>query len=267
MDVIRVMIVEDEAPARATMRELLARDVEVQVVGESWGARSVEAIRTAAPDLIFLDVRMPRMDGFEVLRRLEPDALPVVVFVTAYEEHAVEAFDVRALDYVLKPFTDERFLAALARAKGRVRERDRGAMRREVRALIGRAAGPGESTSAELARTDPARPDRIVLEDGGATIVLPRARVSWIEASGPYVIIHAEGREYLVRASLTSVEERLAGRGFVRVHRSAMVGLDHVREVRPISHGDAVIVLRDGAKVKLSRSRRAHFEEILRAGH
>ena len=257
---IRVMLVEDEAPARATMRELLARDDEVDLVGETWGAKAAAAIRDARPDLVFVDVRMPRVDGFQVLGSLDPQIMPAVVFVTAHEEHAVEAFEVRALDYVLKPFTDERFLEALSRAKERLRGREAAALRQELMAMIAHATASREPADADLRHSD-----RIVLEDGSSTVVLPRARVSWIEASGPYVTIHAEGREYLVRSSLTSVEELLSSRGFVRVHRSAVVGLDHVREVRPLSHGDAVIVLRDGTRVKLSRSRREHFEEVLRS--
>lgn len=257
---IRVMIVEDEAPARATIRELLAQDPEVVLVGETWGSRSVDAIREALPDLVFLDVRMPGRDGFQVLQALEPDVAPLVIFVTAYEEHAVEAFEVRALDYLLKPFTDERFHESLARAKKRLRSTHGGPDAGKLTAMLSRLlAGDG------VGPADLEVSDRIVLEDGGSTIVLPTTRISWIEASGAYVVVHAEGREYLVRSSLTDVEERLADRGFVRVHRSAVVGLEHVREVRPISHGDAVITLRDGTRVKLSRSRRDRFERALRS--
>jgi two-component system LytT family response regulator len=258
---IRVMIVEDEAPARATMRMLLEEDSEVRVVGETWGARAVADINAAAPDLIFLDVRMPRLDGFQVLKGLEQTPPPVVVFVTAYEEHAVDAFEVRALDYVLKPFTDERFRQALDRAKERVRGGAEALedLRAQLLDLGARAWNEARPGTADLRS-----PERIVLEDGSSTIVLPPARITWIEASGPYVVVHAEGREYLVRTSLTALEERLEERGFARVHRSAVVNLDHVREVRPISHGDGVIVLRDGTKVKVSRSRRAHFEAVLR---
>jgi two-component system LytT family response regulator len=262
-DRFRVLIVEDEAPARAAVRALLERDPEVEVVGETWGTRSVEAIAETRPDLVFLDIRMPRMNGFEVLRRLDPEALPAVVFVTAYEEHAVEAFEVRALDYVLKPFTDARLAEALGRAKERLRERDRAGVRDEILSLLERMR-PGGGDPAPGGRG--ARAQRIVLDDGGGTLVLPPGRMSWIEASGPYVVVHAEGREYLVRTSLAAMEERLAPHGFVRVHRSALVGLDHVREVRPTSHGDAVIVLRDGTRVRLSRSRRERFEGILRVG-
>lgn len=256
---IRVLIVEDEAPARKALLELLSADDDVVVVGETWGARAVDAIRDAAPDLIFLDVRMPGMGGLEVLRRLDPAELPAIVFVTAHEEHAVEAFEVRALDYLLKPFTDQRFRESLERAKKQVQSRAGGHLSTETLDLLERRGSGGEPGDVEYSR-----PDRIILEDGGSTIVLPPGRVTWVEASGPYVVVHAEGREYLVRTSLTSLEQRLAPRGFVRVHRSALVNLDHVREVQAISHGDAVVVLRDGARVKVSRSRREALEGRLR---
>lgn len=256
---IRVMIVEDEEPSRTMMRQLLADDPDLEVVGDTWGRRAVADLEEAEPDLILLDVRMPQVDGFEVLRRLDVDRPPVVVFVTAHEEHALEAFEVRAIDYVLKPFSDGRFREAIVRAKERVRARDG----REI-----------EASLASLARRDPDRSpwsagspgpsDRVVLQDGGATVVLLPSTIGWIEASGPYVVIHAEGREHLVRASLGSMEERLADRGFFRVHRSAVVNLDFVREVRPFSHGDAVVHLKDGSRVKVSRSRRAEFEAVLR---
>lgn len=256
---VRVMLVEDEARARETMRTLLAEDAEVEVVGETWGTRAVEAIASAKPDLVLLDVRMPGIDGFEVLRRLGTDDLPAVIFVTAYEEHAVEAFEVRALDYVLKPFTDVRFAEALARAKERLRDSGAAALRDELVMLLGRPAPWGEPATPDLSWAD-----RVVIDDGSSTIVLPTPSIAWIEASGAYVIIHAERQEYLVRASLSSMEERLGGRAFARAHRSALVGLGHVREVRPMSHGDALVVLRDGTKVKLSRSRREAFLERLR---
>jgi two-component system LytT family response regulator len=251
------MIVEDEAPARATLRELVEADPDVHVVGETWGERAVAEIDKARPDILFLDVRMPRMDGFDVLAGLQVMPPPVVVFVTAYDEHAVEAFDVSAIDYVLKPFTDERLRSALDRAKERIRSEEVETLHRRIVALSRR------DRRLPMASLAPSHHDRIVLEDGSGTLVLPASAISWIEASGPYVVIHAEGREHLVRASLASMEERLADRGFIRVHRSAVVGLSHVRRVRPLSHGDAVIVLDDGTKVKLSRSRREGVEAAL----
>lgn len=252
------MIVEDEEPARETVRSLLAADPEVELAGESWGRSSVAAIEEAEPDLIFLDVRMPHVDGFDVLRELQLDPLPEVVFVTAHGEHAVEAFEVRAIDYVLKPFTDRRFREALARAKERVRRRDRDELKDRLLSALGRNRG---EAGLELGGAD-----RIVLRDGSSTVVLPPSRIEWIEASGPYVVIHAEGREYLVRTSLGSMEERLEARGFFRVHRSAVVSLEYVREVEPLSHGDGLITLRGGTKVKLSRSRREGFEKALTGG-
>lgn len=257
---IRVMIVEDEEPARQTVRSLLEEDPEVVVVGETWGRASVAAIEEAEPDLVFLDVRMPHMDGFDVLRELELDPLPEVVFVTAHGEHAVDAFEVRAIDYVLKPFTDRRFREALTRAKERVRRKGRDELRDRLLSVIRRDRAAGDA-GFELGG-----PDRIVLRDGSSTVVLPPSRIEWIEASGPYVVIHAEGREYLVRTSLGSMEERLEARGFFRVHRSAVVSLEYVREVEPLSHGDGLITLRGGTKVKLSRSRREGFEKALAGG-
>lgn len=252
---ITVMIVEDEAPARAAMRGLVQADGEVELVGETWGRRAVDAIAGAHPDIVFLDVQMPGLDGFEILERLTLDPAPVVVFVTAYDQHAVRAFEVRALDYLVKPFTDERFREALERAKRRVRDRRQDLVEGRLLALVEGRLSAGEVRGGS---------DRIVLEDGGNTVVIPHASVTWIEASGPYVVIHAEGREHLVRRSLTSLEESLGPLGFARVHRSALVNLIHVREVHPLSHGDAEIILQDRARVKLSRSRRSDFEELLR---
>lgn len=254
-----VLIVEDEAPARRTLRDLLTRQPEVEILGECWGEEAVDRIRETDPDILLLDVRMPRIDGFEVLRRLEPDTeadLPIVVFVTAHEEHALEAFEVRAIDYLLKPFTDERFRQALGRAEAQVRQRRRGV--EEQRLLpLGRLGTPVADAGTLLPG------HRVVLQDGGTTLVLPHDELRWIEASGPYVVLHTPEREHLVRASLTALEERLADRGFLRVHRSALVNLAEVREVRPLSHGDALAVLADGTRVRVSRSRREELEARL----
>lgn len=251
-DPIRVMVVEDEAPARAAARKLIESDPEVEWAGETWGSAAVEAIHAAHPDVILLDIRMPRISGFDILDELTLEPRPVLIFVTAYDEHALRAFEAEAIDYLVKPFSDERFREALRRAKARVRGRQSGKLGAEILSLV---------TSERVGSS--ATTNRLILEDGGTTIVLPRDAITWIEASGPYVIIHAEGREHLVRRSLTSLEELLEPVGFIRVHRSAVVNVRHVREVRPLSHGDAEIVLHDRTRVKLSRSRRQHFEEML----
>jgi two-component system LytT family response regulator len=254
---IRTFIAEDEPPARATMRQLLQADPEVEVVGEAWGAAVVDGVRATRPDLLLLDVRMPGMDGFEILRKLGPDVTPVIVFVTAYDEYAVEAFEVRAIDYLLKPYTDERFQEALARAKIRLRRGERDAPRLE--GLGSRPGDPG--LRADEAGLPGLRGERLMLREGGRLVSIPHPAITWIEASGVYVQIHtAEGRTHLVRCAMKELARLLGLRGFHRVHRSAIVNLDRVREVRPLTHGDGLLILVDGTRVKLSRSRRDGFE-------
>lgn len=251
-DALRVLIAEDEAPARRTLRGLLAETEGVVCVGEAWGRGVLDEVRDLSPDIVLLDVRMPGMTGFEVVERLQDELgedMPVVIVVTAHEEHAVEAFEVRAIDYLLKPFTDERFGEAVKRAIETVR------LRRTVGISPNRMGGRPAGWKG--------RPRRILLEDSGTTIVVPTDEILWIEASGPYVIVHA-GEDHLVRRSLTSFEEELSGMGFARVHRSAVVNLGAIRSIRPLSHGDAAVVLEDGTRVRVSRSRREGFEELLR---
>jgi two-component system LytT family response regulator len=256
---IRTLVAEDEIPARRLMRELLDEDPEIEVVGEAWGPAALDAIRETRPDLLLLDVRMPGMDGFELLRSLESEETPFVVFVTAYDEYAVDAFDVRAIDYLLKPFSDERFRAALALAKDRMRAGERGSAAAE----LGRNRRDEGAEGGEAALTEGAR-DRLVLREGSRLLAIPHAEIRWIEASGLYVQIHAAaGRPHLVRCSMNSLSRMLRPRGFHRIHRSAIVNLELVREVQPLSHGDAVVLLADGTRLKLSRSRREEVERIL----
>ena len=253
---IRALIAEDEEPARRTLRTLLEADPDIDVVGEVWGAAALEAVRDARPDLLLLDVRMPGMDGFELLSALAPDELPFVVFVTAYDQYAVDAFEVRAIDYLLKPFTDERLRDALARAKERVRLGERGG----AAAALGRSGARVRSESAAHVTLSEPDADRLVLREGSRFLAIPHDEISWIEASGLYVQIHTPDRTHLVRASMKDLARQLGSAGFHRVHRSAIVSLAAVREVRPLSHGDCLVLLADGTKVKLSRSRRDAFE-------
>lgn len=250
-DPLRVLIAEDEAPARRTLRELLARVEGVVCVGEGWGRGALDEIRELRPDIVLLDVRMPGMDGFEVVGTLQDDLgeeVPEIVVVTAHEEHAVEAFEVRAVDYLLKPFTDERFFEALERAMETVRLRRTGRIHSE--------------RPVHREREPSARARRLLLEDSGTTFVVSTDEIRWIEASGPYVIVHAE-EDHMIRRSLASFEDELSGAGFARVHRSAVINLAFVRSIRPLSHGDAVAVLDDGTNVRVSRSRREAFEALL----
>ena len=269
-ELIRTLIVDDEAPARATLRRLLANDPEVEVVGETWGGKAPAVIRETSPDLVLLDVQMPGLDGFEVLESLPPDAIPFTVFVTAYSEYAVNAFDVRAIDYVLKPFKDERLREALARAKATIRAGHAGTQRDQISALLRqKVTSPDDADPAKVDDKDAdATDDRLALRDGSRMHFIDHDEIEWIEAVGSYVRIHAGDRSPLIRTTLTGLEERLADRGFFRIHRSAVVNLDRVSEARHESHGDYVLILDDGTRLRLSRTRCEAFEEAvgLRSG-
>lgn len=251
---LTAVVVDDEPHARRTLRLLLDREPDVRVIGECGdGATAVAEIRRLRPDVVFLDVQIPGADGFEVLRSLEPNAVPAIVFVTAFDEYAVRAFDEHAVDYLLKPFSDERFALVVARVRQVLKRRDFDEIERRLQALL-------EATSPALPVQDP-----LVVRDGHRTIVIPLNEIEWIEAEDYYVRVHALGRRPLVRRSLQSLLPSLAPAGFVRVHRSAIVNLAAVREVRPLAVGDHEIVLASGTVVRLSRSFRASFTEQFNA--
>ena len=266
---IRVLIVDDEPRARAIIHGLLNADDEVEVVGESYGEHAPEAVGRLQPDLMFLDVQMPRMDGFEVLAAIDAERMPIVVFTTAYDEYAVRAFEHSAIDYLLKPFSDRRFFSALARAKDVVRKDETAVAQRRLLKLLADSldreptqgvapvSGAPESQSAA---------GRLVLREGGRILIFPLSDIIWIEARGAYVRIHTIRGETLVRESLSSVETRLDRSSYFRVHRSAIVNLQHVQELRPSSHGDCTIILRNKGELKLSRTRREEFELWLGRG-
>jgi two-component system, LytTR family, response regulator len=241
---IRTAIVDDEPLARAALRRLLAADPEVVVVGECMGVDAPALIERERVELLFLDVQMPEVDGFQVLEALAPAPLPATVFVTAHDAYAVRAFEVHAIDYLLKPFDDARFFTALARAK----ERLAAGPNRPLEALLderARAAGPAE---------------RFLVRTRGKVVVVRTPDIDWIEAADYYATLHVGGEAHLVRQTMADLEASLDERQFVRVHRQAIVNLDRVREVHPLFRGDSTLVLRDGTQVKLSRTRRGEFE-------
>lgn len=262
---MRVLLVDDEPLARANLRSLLEGDTEVEIVGEcSSGRAALEALRVHEVDLVFLDVQMPRVSGLEVLRRLGPERAPLVVFATAHDHYALRAFEAQALDYLLKPFDDARFAAALARAKTRWRQGRDASLGRRLQALLGGADDHG----AAVAPTDHAAPpprERLVVKDGRRVVRLDLARLDRVEAAGYVARLHAGDEVFTLRASLDTLERRLAPAGFVRVHRSALVRLDRIAEVRT-TPGASEIVLDDGARVPLSRRRRAELERRLADG-
>ena len=263
MPPVRALVVDDEPLARAGMRGLLADDADVALVGEcANGREAVAAIRAHAPDLVLLDVPMPELDGFGVVREVGVARMPVVVFVTAFDQYALRAFDARALDYLLKPFSDQRFHEALGRAKAQVRQRRLGALSGQLAALL------GVSAQAPAPAPEPAVPEpaaRFEVRVGDRRLFVAVADVDWIEASDYYVRLHAGGRSHLLRESLQELEARLDARRFVRAHRSALVAVDRVVEIRTDAAGRPLLVLRDGTRVPVSRSRREQVERALRA--
>jgi len=233
----RVLIVDDEAVARRRIRRLLAPEDDVIVVGECGdGASAVRAIAAEHPDLAFLDVQMPELDGFDVVQAVKPSELPAVVFVTAFDRYALRAFDVHAIDYLLKPFTSERFRVALARARERRGDKD------ALAAL------------AEQLRERPRYLARFAVRTGDRTVLVDCADVDWMEAADNYVKLHVGAREYLLRETLAGIERRMNPAAFARIHRSAIVQIARVAELSPATHGDLGVRLRDGTRLTLSRT-------------
>jgi two-component system LytT family response regulator len=241
--VIRALIVDDEPLARRGIRVRLERASDVEIVGEcANGPEAVAAIRDRSPDLVFLDVQMPGLDGFGVVEQVGVDRMPPVVFVTAYDAHALKAFDVHALDYLLKPIDDDRFDVAVDRARRRVYER----------AATGRATA-GRQLTAALAEL---RDRRILIKDRGRVVIVNEADVDWIEAEGDYVRVHTGGRGHLLRETMSAMADRLDPTRFARIHRSTIVNVSRIRELRPHPNREYTVVLRDGTQLKLSRGYR-----------
>ena len=249
---IRVLIVDDEPPARQRLADLLGREPGIaSLVEADSGLRAVEAIESGSVDLVFLDVQMPELDGLGVIDAVGADAMPLTIFVTAYDQHAIRAFESNALDYLLKPFTDERFEAAMARVRRRWLERGSHALSRQVLDLLS-ATQPGGR-----------RWDRLVVKSAGATRFIPAAEIDWIEAAGVYASLHVSGKEILYRATLSELSTRLDPERFIRIHRSAIVNIERIVQLEPISHGEFEVLLKDGSRARVSRGYRAQLEARL----
>jgi len=249
---LRAAIVEDEPPARVGLRTLLSADPEVEIVAECGTVdEALAALQKTRPDVVFLDVQLARRTGFDLLAALGASRPPAVVFVTAFDRHAVRAFDVEAVDYLLKPFDDQRFAQALARAKGRVRQV--------------RAKSLAEQLAATLAPAShaPTPPRTLLLKDGARSMFLREDEIDWIEAQDYYVEIHAAGAAHLHREPLRDLEARLDPKRFVRIHRSAIVQIDRIRQLQSLPSGDAAVILRDGTELRVSRSRRDAIRALL----
>jgi two-component system LytT family response regulator len=252
MPPLSVLVVDDEPLARERLRALPDDDAEVKIVGEcASGRTAVKAIQEKRPDLVFLDVQMPGLNGFGVVEQIGAAKMPAIVFVTAFDQYALKAFEIHALDYLLKPFDRERFEATLARA------------------IRLRAAGSGDQGMAALLESLAARrkyAERLLVKCSGKERLLPVAEVAWFEAAGNYVKIHTGGERRLLRETMANLETRLDPEQFARIHRSTIVNLHKVKELEPWFHGDYVVRLTDGQKLTLSRSYRGRLLEKLGEG-
>ncbi len=251
MTKIRTVLVEDEPLARERLRSLLDEQPDIEVVAEAAdGNTAVQVINEAQPELLFLDVNIPERDGFGVLESLGSATPPVVIFVTAYDQFAVQAFEAHALDYILKPFDEDRFATALRRARDSVRRHQAGELDQRLQALLD-AVGT-------------ARPaDRLAVKEGGRIIFLRTAEIDWIGAEGNYARLHVGKRTHLMRETMTSLESRLDPARFLRIHRSTIVNIDGIAELEPLFQGDYVVILRDGTRLTSSRGYRSNLQAFM----
>lgn len=250
-EAIRTLIVDDEPLARSHLRALLAGDPDLEVAGEcASGPEAVEAIRRQAPDLVLLDIQIPELDGFEVIREIGADAMPVVLFVTAYDEHALRAFEAHALDYLMKPVHRDRLARALGRAKGVIRGAQANAMRAPLARLV------------DSLRPQAPPADRLALRLDGRIVPVSIDQVDWIEAADDHVRIHLGKQTVEHRDTLTRLEQRLPAK-FLRIHRSTIVNIDRIRELQPWFQGDYVLILQDGTRLTTGRSYRDRVKALL----
>jgi len=249
---IRTLIVDDEQLARERVLSLLVGDQDIEVIGECrTGKEAIHAIRSESPDLVFLDVQMPEGDGFEVLQNIDLHRLPIVVFVTAYDHYAIRAFDVHALDYLLKPFDQSRFEKALIRAKSEVVLRNSTNVNQKLLSLLEHI----ESNKKVL--------DRILVKSAGKVFFLKFDEIDWVESAGNYVKLHVESESHLLRETMSEMERKLGSEKFVRIHRTTIVNLDRIKEIQPWFNGDYVVILSNGSKLTASRGYKKKLSGVL----
>jgi two-component system LytT family response regulator len=261
---LRAIIVDDEPAARRGVRLLLERDGAIEVIAEASGGReAVELIRRERPDLAFLDVQMPGCDGFEALTQIDPTTAPAIVFVTAYDEHALRAFEVNAVDYLLKPYDDARFAAALQRAKEEIRRRETDRVNARLAQLLDYLQNNDPHSGSARAKED-AVSDRILVKSSGEIFFLKADEIDWIEAEGDYMKFHVSGRAHLMRETMARLEARLDPKRFIRIHRSTIVNIDRMRKLSPSFAGEYAVILHDGTKLKLSRGYHERIAALLK---
>jgi two-component system LytT family response regulator len=239
---IRAVIVDDEELGRDRIQSLLGLQPDVEIVAVCPdGASAVETIDRAQPDLVFLDVQMPGMDGFEVVENLDPARLPEVVFVTAHDGHAIRAFEIHALDFLLKPFDQTRFEKALERARAQIVAKKGPVIDSRLTQLL------------EELREERKYPERLIVKSSGRVFFVRTEEIDWVEASGNYVKIHTKSEAHLLRESMKNMEAKLDPKTFVRIHRSAIVNIDRIKELEPWFHGEYIVIMRDGTRLTASR--------------
>lgn len=254
MNTLRCLIVDDEAPAREIVKLLLKEHPQIEICGEcSDGPAAVELIRQEKPDLVFLDIQMPGMSGFDVLRALDEPSLPYIIFITAYDQYAIEAFEINAIDYLLKPFKDERFHLAIKRAQSAFAGRAAEKWTRQLKELLGQTATTTRSDYVQ----------KLSVKVGSKIRFVPVEDINWISAENQYVRLYTDSGNFLLRQSLGKLEELLSPQDFYRTHRSAIVRIQAIRQIEPYFKGDFFIYLESGTKVKLSRKRVEGLRRIM----
>jgi len=249
---MRTLIVDDEPLARERIRKLLQRETDVEILGECGdGREAVAAIRRDRPDLVFLDVQMPELDGFGVLEQLARETLPAVVFVTAYDQFALRAFEVHALDYLLKPFDRERFEKTLERVRDQFQARQTAQLSHRISELL-----------ADL-KSGAKQPDRLAIKSGGKVVFVRIEEVDWIEAADNYVNLHVGNDSHLHRQTMAALEGKLPADKFLRISRSTIVNIEQIKELQPLFHGEYAVILRNGTRLTLSRSHREKLNRLL----
>ena len=252
MEKVRTLVVDDEPLARERVRSLLAERSDVEVVGEaSDGQQAIALIESAEPELILLDIQMPEVDGFDVIQAIGTEKMPVVIFITAYDQFAIRAFDAHALDYLLKPFDRERFGRALDRAVARVEQRRRGDLEQRLEALL------------EGVKPQPRYLERIMVRSGGRILFIRVEEIDWIEAEGNYLCLHLGKRTHLLRETMSGIEEKLDPGDFMRIHRSTIVNINRIRALESVFQGEYLVILEDGTKLNSSRGYRDKLQELM----
>lgn len=261
MQRIRTLIVDDESEAREGVKRLLGKDSDIalEAVCKN-GLEAIKAINTLQPDLVFLDIQMPQINGFEVLNSLAPDRIPKVIFVTAYDQYAVQAFRLHAIDYLLKPFTDERFYDCLTHAKQRLYQESLSAQPQNYAELLEGYIKKHAEDKDQVIQTSVSGPEqKMIIKSGGKIFFVEFSEIRWIEAFDYYVKVHVANRYFLVRESMKSLEAKLSEHSFVRIHKSSIINLSFVLELEPYFNGEYFVKLKEGEKLKLSRTYRKHL--------